>query len=64
LFTRAEAHWTTFDGAFKNRFGLNYTQAYTWEKDPDTAFGVTLPTSNLGQRLQYDWQGEIALAKD
>ena len=64
MFTRAEANWTTFDGTFKNRFGLNYTQAYTWEKDPDTAFGVTLPTSNLGQRLQYDWQGEITLAKD
>ena len=48
----------------KNRFGLNYTQAYAWEKDPDTAFGATLPTSNLGQRLQADWQGELALAKD
>jgi outer membrane cobalamin receptor len=53
-----------FEGVLKNRFGLNYTQAYAWEKDPDTAFGATLPTSNLGQRLQADWQGELALAKD
>jgi vitamin B12 transporter len=64
LYTRGEANWSTFDGAFKNRFGLGYTQAYTLEKDPDTSFGITPPTSNLGQRLQYDWQGEAALAKD
>ncbi len=64
LFTRGEANWVTFDGALKNRFGLGYTQAYTLEKDPDTSFGITPPTSNLGQRLQYDWQGEIALAKN
>jgi vitamin B12 transporter len=49
LFTRGEADWVLFDGAFKNRFGLNYTQAYTREKDPDTIFGITPPTSNLGQ---------------
>jgi vitamin B12 transporter len=64
LFTRAEANWTAFDGVLKNRFGLNYTQSYSLEKDPDTAFGITLPTSNLGQRLQYDWQGEAVLAKN
>jgi vitamin B12 transporter len=64
LYTRGEAHWVIFDGAFKNRFGLGYTQAYTREKDPDTIFGITPPVSNLGQRLQYDWQGEAALAKD
>lgn len=64
LFTRGEANWVTFDGALKNRFGLGYTQAYTLEKGPDTSFGITPPTSNLGQRLQYDWQGEIALAKN
>ncbi len=64
LYTRGEANWSAFDGVLKNRFGLNYTQAYALEKDPDTAFGVTLPTSNLGQRLQADWQGELALAKD
>jgi vitamin B12 transporter len=61
LFTRGEAHWSAFDGVFKNRFGRGYTQAYTLEKDPDTSFGITPPTSNLGQRLQYDWQGEAAL---
>ncbi len=64
LFTRGEANWTSFEGALKNRFGLGYTQAYTLEKDPDTSIGITAPTSNLGQRLQYDWQGEIALAKN
>ncbi len=64
LYTRGEANWVTFDGVLKNRFGLGYTQSYMSEKDPDTDFGFTLPTSNLGQRLQYDWQGEVALSKD
>jgi vitamin B12 transporter len=64
LYTRGEANWSAFGGVLKNHFGLNYTQAYAWEKDPDTAFGATLPTSNLGQRLQADWQGDLALAKD
>lgn len=64
LYTRGEVNWTSFDGILKNRFGLNYTQAYMREKDPDTAFGFTPPTGSLGQRLQYDWQGELALAKD
>jgi vitamin B12 transporter len=64
LFTRGEANWVMFDGAFKNRLGLNYTQAYTREKDPDTIFGITPPVSNLGQRLQYDWQGLAELSKE
>jgi vitamin B12 transporter len=63
LYTRGEANWTSFDGAFKNRFGLGYTQSYTLEKDPDTSFGITPPTSNLGQRLQYDWQGNWAVSE-
>ncbi len=61
LYTRGEAHWVTFGGALKNRFGLGYTQAYAQFKEPDTVFGITPPTSNLGQRLQYDWQGEAPL---
>lgn len=64
LFTRGEANWITFDGALKNRFGLGYTQAYTRVKDPDTSLGITPPTSNLGQRLQYDWQGLADLSKE
>ncbi len=63
LYTRGEALFTLFDGAFKSRAGLGYTQAYTNVKDPDTIFGVTLPVSNLGQRLQYDWQGNWALSE-
>jgi vitamin B12 transporter len=63
LYTRGEASWTLFDGLLKNRFGLGYTQAYTTDKDPDTNFGITLPTAHLGQRLQYDWQGEANFGK-
>ncbi|MGH6936338.1 MAG: TonB-dependent receptor plug domain-containing protein [Methylocella sp.] len=64
LFTRGEANWITFGGAVKNRFGLGYTQADSRVKDPDTSFGITPPTRNLGQRLQYDWQGLAELSKE
>ncbi|MGH6841580.1 MAG: TonB-dependent receptor [Methylocella sp.] len=64
LYTRGEANWFTFGGAVRNRFGLGYTQAYSRFKDPDTSLGITLPTSNLGQRLQYDWQGLAELSKE
>ena len=64
LYTRGEANWITFGGALKNRFRLGYTQAYAQFKDPDTSFGITLPTSNLGQRLQYDWQGLAELSRE
>ncbi len=60
LFTRGEANWVMFDGAFKNRLGLNYTRAFTQEEDPGVAFGTAPLVSNLGERLQYDWQGNWA----
>ena len=62
LFTRGEAVWSLFDGKFKNYFGINYTNQWSWNFDPNpdsfTPFGsVAPPSTNVGARTQYDWRG-------
>lgn len=64
LFTRGEAHLALFDGVFKNRFGVSYTDYRTRIQGPDTGFGLPPPNLNRGDRIKFDWQGDIALAKD
>jgi vitamin B12 transporter len=64
LFTRAEARLSLFDGAFKNRFGVGYTNYRTTIQAPDTGFGLPPANINHGDRLKFDWQGNIELAKD
>jgi len=63
LFTRGEAQVSFFDGAFKNRFGVGYTNYRTTIQAPDTGFGVPPLNINHGDRLKFDWQGSIELAK-
>ena len=63
FYGRGEAVWSLFDGRFKNFFGVNYTNAWSWTLDPNPdSFTapppVAPPTTNLGQRTQYDWRGE------
>ncbi len=61
IYTRAEVLWKLFDGRLKNRFGVSYTFADTKQKSPTTIFGPVDPTSYTGERIKYDWQGEIDL---
>ena len=63
LFTRGEARLTLFGGAFKNRFGVGYTNYRTTIQAPDTGFGLPPENINHGDRLKFDWQGNIELAK-
>jgi vitamin B12 transporter len=63
LFTRGEARLTLFDGAFKNRFGVGYTNYHTTIQAPDTGFGLPPENINHGDRIKFDWQGNIELAK-
>ena len=63
IFTRGEARLSLFDGAFKNRFGVGYTNYDTRIHAPDTGFGVPPVNINHGDRLKFDWQGNIELAK-
>ena len=63
FFGRGEAVWSVFDGRFKNFFGVNYTNEWSHNVDPNPdSFtpppAVTPPSTNLGQRTQVDWRGE------
>ena len=63
FFGRGEAVWSLFDGRFKNFFGVNYTNEWSHNVDPNPdSFtappAVAPPTTNLGQRTQVDWRGE------
>jgi vitamin B12 transporter len=63
LFARAEAHLALFDNAFKNRIGVNYTNYRTTIQAPDTGFGLPPENINHGDRIKFDWQGNIELGK-
>ncbi len=63
FYGRGEAVWSLFDGRFKNFFGVNYTNSWSFNLDPNPdSFtappAVAPPTTNLGQRTQFDWRGE------
>jgi len=64
LFTRGEVVWSLFDNRFKNFFGVNYSNQWTWIMNPNpdsfTPFGsVAPPTTNVGERTTFDWRGEV-----
>lgn len=63
---RVEAVWAPFAG-FKNFFGVNYTNSWTWNLDPNTDTGyvspaVLPPMVNLGTRVEEDYRGELQVA--
>jgi vitamin B12 transporter len=64
LFTRGDARLSLFGGAFKNRFGVGYTNYRTTIQAPDTGFGVPPENINHGDRLKFDWQGNIEFGKN
>ena len=63
LFARGEAHLSLFDGTFKNRIGVGYTNYRTPIQAPDTGFGLPPENINHGDRIKLDWQGNIELWK-
>ena len=63
FFTRGEARLSLFGGAFLNRFGIGYTNYETTIQAPDTGFGLPPENINHGDRLKFNWQGNIALGK-
>lgn len=63
FFTRGEARLALFGGAFKNRFGVGYTNYRTTIQAPDTGFGLPPENINHGDRLKFNWQGNIGLGK-
>lgn len=63
LFTRGQAQLALFDGAFKNTFGLGYTLYRTKIQAPDTGFGLPPANLNNGDRLKFDWLGNITITE-
>ena len=63
LFMRGDARLALFGGAFKNRFGVGYTNYETTIQAPDTGFGLPPENINHGDRIKFDWQGNIELGK-
>jgi len=61
FFTRGEARLSL--GAFQNRFGVGYTNYETTIQAPDTGFGLPPENINHGDRLKFNWQGNIRLGK-
>jgi vitamin B12 transporter len=55
FYQRGEAVWSLLDGRFVNYFGINYTDAWNWNKAPDPA----APNVTKGDRTRYDWRGVV-----
>ena len=64
FFARGEAHLALFNGRFKNRIGIGYTNYRTTIQAPDTGFGLPPENINHGDRIKFDWQGNIELGKN
>jgi vitamin B12 transporter len=63
FFARGEAHLSLFEGVLKNRIGVGYTNYRTTIQAPDTGFGLPPENVNHGDRIKFDWQGNIELWK-
>jgi vitamin B12 transporter len=63
LFARGQAHFSLFNGAFRNNAGVGYTYYRTEIQAPNLGFGLPPPNLNRGDRIKFDWQGNIALAE-
>ncbi len=64
LFTRTTAHFVNFDGVLDQTFGVGYTDYHNRYLDPNY-FEAFPPNPYLfsGDRLKFDWQGNITVAK-
>ncbi|HME88081.1 MAG TPA: TonB-dependent receptor [Chthoniobacterales bacterium] len=64
IFTRGQVHLDLFDGQFKNTLGLGYTNHRTKIQAPNLGFGLPPPTIDHGDRIKFDWLGNISIAKN
>ena len=66
FYGRGEVVWSP-TATFKNFFGVNYTNSWTWNFDPNADTGLPSPTVlppmvNLGTRVKEDYRGELQVA--
>jgi vitamin B12 transporter len=58
-YTRASAHWLSFDGALEETLGGAYSSIRSSDFSPEA------PRSDaFGERVKFDWQGNVKLAAD
>jgi vitamin B12 transporter len=58
-YTRATGHLVSFDGGLEQTLGIAFSDIKSYETSPD------LPESDFfGERVKFDWQGNIRLATD
>ncbi|HEX3398508.1 MAG TPA: TonB-dependent receptor [Steroidobacteraceae bacterium] len=58
-YTRATAHNVAFDGLLDHTLGVAYSNIKSTGFSPDNG-----PSENAGNRLKFDWQGNIRLSSD
>jgi vitamin B12 transporter len=62
-FTRGEVVWDPLGGRFVNRFGVSYSHQDRGYRSPNAFGQLGLPTENLGERVKFDWRGDLELAR-
>jgi vitamin B12 transporter len=64
LFTRTTLHAIAFDGRLDQTFGIGYTDYHNRFFDPNFALALPPNPGDFGgDRLKFDWQGNIKLGK-
>jgi len=61
FFSRGEARLSLFDGKFQNVLGVGYTDYRSKIQSPDDGSGPPAPTYDNGDRLKFDWLGNLFL---
>jgi vitamin B12 transporter len=65
FYGRGEIVWSPVAG-FKNFFGVNYTNSWSWNFDPNpdnfTNPLIVPPAVSLGTRIDYNYRGELQVA--
>ena len=62
FFTRGTARLALFEGAFDQTLGVAYTRHSRRYLSPDTGFGPVDPITYRGNRIKWDWQGNLHIA--
>lgn len=62
-FQRGEAVVSLLDGRFRNVFGIGHTHEYSTSQEPPTLAGPALATRNIGERVKFDYRGDLVLTE-
>lgn len=63
-FQRGEAVINLLDGCFRNTFGVGYTHENSVNQAPPTLLGAAIPTRNIGERVKFDYRGDLVVTEN